>query len=428
MANILLQSAENSSLLQTLNQSESRVIPAIYSTKELYPATATSWFNEITPQSENYRAGGSMNWILPKYGFLQQILLSFKKSFKAAAAPTDDATIGIATGDGYRIIDRIEMLSSSRIISTLYAQDLLALHSNLKEDQLFPINETFISKGTEGAKLSDTVEQTFVLPIVFGFNNDINTTQNLSFNEPTSLRVVWGNPNLAYTNSGADPAVYTVSAGVGTLSEATLMLRYQLYNEADQALILSENYSEPQLNMLTTRQFRENPKNFAHPTAGAFTEDNIQLRNVDVINAFYIMVQPPPIPTGGTNEFGPTQNRLCEIDEITLTASGQEICKINFAQNYYSKLTENGYASTGVRASGAMALERIYKIQTGMWENSGGGTWSNGWSARELNNLTLTVKGRSGVLGTHTIIVCETTSTILSCNSQTGRIVNSLVN
>jgi hypothetical protein len=78
MSNIILSSNENSALLQTLNQSESKVIPSIYSTKEIYAPSSTSWYT-ITPKTGSATDGQSESWDLPKYGILQSIVLSYTK-------------------------------------------------------------------------------------------------------------------------------------------------------------------------------------------------------------------------------------------------------------------------------------------------------------------------------------------------------------
>ena len=66
MSNIILSSNENSALLQTLNQSESKVIPSIYSTKEIYAPSSTSWYT-ITPKT------GSQPMDNPKVGTFQNM-------------------------------------------------------------------------------------------------------------------------------------------------------------------------------------------------------------------------------------------------------------------------------------------------------------------------------------------------------------------
>lgn len=445
MSNIILQSAENSSLLQTLNQSASKVIPSIYSTKEIYAPSATTWYSNLEPQTASYNAGGVCNWILPKYGFLQQILLSYTKTANYAVGVPGTANAEIPYGDIFNVIDRIEFLSSSRVISTLYAEDLMAQFSDLANDQLEPIYNTALKNviGPVGAGGVSNVSTTYVVPIVFGFNRDINTVQNLSFNEPTSLRVVWrGEGGSIVSTQGSSPVIVAGLSPTRTISNANIMLRYKLYSEADNAELLTQNYNEPQLNQLTSRFMRENPFQDAVMAAAAAAPGHtarIVLRNVDVIKAFYIMVR---AETDITDVNDTSPNDLVNITSITLTASGQELCSLNFAQNYYSRLTENGHAIQGnvsgtvtTPVSGGttiftrpMSLAGVFKVQTGLWENAGGGAWSNGWSARELNNLLLEVVFDKPVNRICTCYVEQETATILSTSSNTGRVVNSLVN
>lgn len=432
MSNIILSSAENSSLLQTLNQSDSKVLPSIYSTKTIYSPSATSWFHNLTPQSENVNPGGQMTFNIPKYGFLEQILLGFTYSY-SATAPAGAGTINLPSGVAYSMIDRIEFLSSSRVISTLYSQDLIAQHSNLSSDQLYPISQTWAKKKSGdatalGATGRVQVVESFLLPVVFGFNMDINTVQNTSFNEPQSIRIVWSGKlaNLGVTTTGAlttKPAL-----GQGVVSLPRISYRYKLYNEADTAMILSENYSEPQLNMLTTRSYRENPLEQLSDGSNKI-KFVVNIKNVDVVNAFYIMVRPTVVDGINPDVLTDNVNLLQKVDQVTMMASGQEICVITPEQNYYAHLTENGFAQKCIVQEGYYPFDNVFKIQTGLWEHSGAGVWSNGWSLREMNSVSLVVECTTSLPNvSYTCIISETTSTILSTSSNTGRLVNSLVN
>lgn len=430
MSNIILQSAENSSLLQTLNQSDSKVIPSIYSTKEIYAPSATSWFSDLPPQSENINPGGQMTFNVPKYGFLQQILFGFSYTYTSPVVTGE--TLHLPVGSAYNMIDRIEFLSSSRVISTLYSQDLIAQHSNLAADQLYPISRTWAKQKKDGTVVTgnDVVTDSFLLPIVFGFNMDINTIQNTSFNEPQSIRIVWSGKlnNLGVKVVTADSTVKKPVNGSGVVSLPRINYRYKLYNEADTAMILAENYSEPQLNMLTTRAYRENPQELTSGTDKSF-KFTVNLKNVDVVNAFYVMVLPSVVDGSTLDTALANVSALQTISKVTMVASGQEICTLTPEQNYYGMLTENGFAQKASPGSGSFSYIDVFKIQTGLWENSGGGVWSNGWSLREMNNVSLVVEGESNIASTLlTCVVSETTSTILSTSSNTGRLVNSLVN
>ena len=263
---------------------------------------------------------------------------------------------------------------------------------------------------------------------MFGFNQDINTVQNLSFNEPCQLRIVWG-PTFDLAAKWTFAGNTSVAGPAGVCSKPQLALRYKMYNEADNAMILSENYSEPQLNMLTSRQYRENPVRETSSGANVVKFDNVSLKNVDVVKAFYIMVRPVVVSGASTqNPNASAQNQ--KVTSVKLSAAGQEICTITEQQNFYSKLTENGYA---VQSSTALmqgvGYSNVFKIQTGLWENAGGGPMSNGWSLRELNNLTITVEAETLQADTaYELTVCESCATVLSTSSNTGRMTNALSN
>ena len=436
MSQVILSSNANSSLIQTLNQSDSKVIQNIYNLKEIYAPTATSWYSNIKPQSSNLNAGGSIIFNLPKYGFLEQVLFNFKYKFVESTASPDTRSMVLPMGSSYNMIDRIEFMSSSRVISTLYSADLIALHSNLDSDQRSPIKTTWvkseISKQGDGTAVLE-IEDEYVLPIHFGFQNDINTQRNLSFDEPSSIRIVWGSAfNLAVSKLDAS-GIVGAQGGSGAVSDVNLSLRYKQYNEADTAMLLTENYSEPQLNQLVTKQFRENPTTVTSAAGvGEYANFNmaifdINLKNVDVVNAFYVIVKMEKLD-GADGGLSAGITKINKIRKISLFASGVEICSIGYLQNYYSKLTENGYSIQG-DTTATLEFDNVFKIQTGLYENAGGSVWSNGWSLREMNSLTLRVECEVPLVGkNYTCFVCETCSTILSTSSATGRCQNSLSN
>src|SRR5210317_2207228 len=139
MSNIILQSSENSSLLQTLNQSESKVIDSIYSTPTIYAPSATNWYTLI-PKTGSVTPGQPQVWDLSKYGILQQIVLSYTKTI-SYTAPANDTEVEIPSGDVFNFIDRVEYLSSSRILCTLYSEDIIAQLKSLSTDEYSTISK-----------------------------------------------------------------------------------------------------------------------------------------------------------------------------------------------------------------------------------------------------------------------------------------------
>ena len=494
MSQIILNSAENSALIQTLQQSDSKVIPSIYSTKEIYAPSATTWFNQEPSSGAQPTAGSSLTYDLNKYGIAEQMLFTFALNATATMPGQLARCLAAPVGYIYELIDRVDFLSSSRVISTIYAEDLRAQHTNLSHGELGPVVQTAIGAKfgatTAGgaAGLTSEINAEYCVPINFGFMKDINTQPNLSFMESCQVRITFKRPAYLFiassngviesptgTSTNVSPATLsaagvTFSGGAGlSATLPVLQVRYKQYGEADTAQLLAENYNAEQLNMLTSRCFRENPKSFTHTggAAGVVTHA-IDLRNVDVVKAFYVFVT-RDVDQGNTEVFtsvvGTRSPQMCfEIQKIRVTASGQEICTINSTQNLYSRLTENGQSINAV-ASGvaltsltgtsadALQLHNVYKVQTGLYENDGGGAWSNGWSMREMTNMRIEVtlpatapggagigtvsdyrfRGRieeqvAGVSCNYTIHVVEDCSTILSTASNTGRTVNSLTN
>ena len=416
MSNIILQSAENSALLQTLNQSESKIIPSIYSTATCYAPSATNWYSLI-PKTGSVTAGQSQVWDLPKYGILQQIVFSYTKTLNFTAAANTE--VEIPAGDVFNLIDRVEYLSSSRILCTLYSEDIIAQLKSLSTDEYSTISQFLGSSGTTAAGLT-SVSKKVTIPIVFPFFQQ-HTAPNLQFNEPVQLRIVYRNPNALRKHAGTDPTNIT-----GTF-DTKVMLRYKMYSEADTAQLLASNYEEEQLNMLTSRNYRENPSVF---TVGANKVDNhkftIELKNVDVCQNFNFMVRGP----SGTAEDA-SQNKLIKIKRVRLTASGQELCDLDEDQLLYMKVTKSGWPVNSSYLASAMSdpmdINNVAVVQTGLWTWDRD-EWTNGFSLREMNNVVAEVYVDLAANKTYTCYCQELTSCILSTASNTGRQVISLSN
>ena len=172
-----------------------------------------------------------------KYGIAQQILLSYTKNLSTTGK--------LLANDLYNIIERVELLSSSKVISTLTRDDLMAQFSDLETAQYAPIADSALD-----ARGEDATAHVYVVPLVFGFMKDINTNLNLQFNEQMSVRVKFGN-NL--TEVGANG----VADATTPISDVFLKMRYKAYNEKDFAQIVSENYNRPELNQMVTAFYDE---------------------------------------------------------------------------------------------------------------------------------------------------------------------------
>jgi len=419
MANIQLNSNENSALLQSLNQSESKVISSIYSTKEIYAPSATSWYT-ITPTSGSSNDGSSISFDLPKYGILEQMIFRYTKNVTVTGAVN---SAFVQSGDLFNVIDRVEFLSSSRILFTMYSEDLIAQFANLSTDQLSTISSTALKATASGTA---TVDEVFTVPIVFF--SDLNIMPNLQFNEPSSLRIVFRNTKLF----GGDKNTGTISStGV---SGSNLMLRYKMYSEADNAQLLASNYESEQLNQLMKKCYRENPVSHTTTSANEAYKFTMELKNVDVVEDFnFIVREEAKSGTGASDLDGGTYNALQPIKSVTLLASGQELCKLDADQLKYMRLTENGFPtnnlSYGTVSFDPIDLSNAVKIQWGLWSNAGGGPWTNGVSMREMNNVVAEVECVLAKTATKYTCYCqEVTSCIVSTSSNVGRVAVALSN
>tara|TARA_R110000851_G_scaffold315065_2_gene477319 strand:- start:2891 stop:4132 length:1242 start_codon:yes stop_codon:yes gene_type:complete len=412
------------------------VNPNIYSTKEIYPTSATTWTKNEKSNGTSTN-GNSMNFNLNKYGIIEQILLNYTKNLGAvstgAAASPVTTFASLKTGDIFDVIDRIELLSASRVISILTAADLAAQFSNLSTSQYEPIRQTAIAARTSLAvavaqqAVGASVGLNYVCPLVFGFMKDINLQLNSSFLEPLSIRVTFS-ANAQYP---ADPITAVPQGTVLTedyITNTFLNIRYKSYPEAATAQILASNYSSPELVQVSTRYYDENPVFQDNDMGGGSVNDTISvdLRNTDCVEAFYIMAR--IVNANGT--FG----YPVIIKNITYTGSGQEIMNLDELTLPYARLTENGFSSSLMRPSDDIAnLQNVYKIQVGLYENDGGGVLSNTQSLREINapriKITLDTKTLSTGAGTRfRVDVMEDCSAIYSTSSAIGRLSLALSN
>ena len=427
MSSIINNSNANSALVNTLESSDSMMNPNVYSTKEVYPTSATVWTKN---QSSNGGTGDSqqLNFNLNKYGIIEQILLEYTK---IASNETDIIT----EGDIFNVVERVELLSGSRTTSILTGADLMAQFSNLTSSELGVINRTAI-KSRGGSTTLNTTRHTYVLPLTFGFMEDINTQLNASFLEPLSIRVTWG-VNTKYV-TGTDATSTGIESG-----SCTLQVRYKSYPEQPTAQILASNYNQPELVQVSTRFYDENPQTFTYtdinPTTGGALgfggrSETINLRNTDCVEAFYVMVRRIE-GSGATLHYGPCE----QITNLAFRGSGQDILNLTEGNLAYGALQENGFSTMGATANevatSAVRLMDIGKIQVGLFENGGGGPLSNTLSLREINAPQITVSFNTpkdlpteGDPYRYRVDIVENCTAIYSTSSAVGRLTLALSN
>jgi hypothetical protein len=412
MTSIINNSNANSALVNTLNASDSKVNPNIYSTKKIYPPAATCYVR-TDKASGTVGPGNSIIFNLLKYGVAQQILLCYTK--------VGNSTMALDAGDIFNVIDRVELLSSSKVIAQLTKYDLLAQFSNLDASQYIMVGEYAVKARSAGAS------QKYVIPLVFGFMKDVNTNLNLQFNEPMSIRVKFGS-QLEKSSAGTPTAN-------NAIQDVYLRMRYKAYNESDFAEIVAENYNQPELNIMSSGFYDESAGTLTvKATAGgavtATRTIQVPLKNTDCVNDFYVFVrQVDNDGQGGQN----TTSAPEKLTNLKFTASGQEIINLTGEELSYTRLAMNGFSVQPLlEAAGTEWVTNVYKIQTGLWEYSGGGTQSNTLSLRELNNPIVEAEF-SGASDTtndknYEIVVVEDCVKIFSTTSSNGRVQIALSN
>ena len=414
MTSIINNSNANSALVNTLNASDSKMNPNVYSTKKIYPPAATCYVRTDLA-SGTVGPGNSIVFNLLKYGIAQQILLCYTKE-------GGDAATTLSAGDLFNIIDRIELLSSSKVIAQLTNYDLMAQFSNLEQSQYQMVGEYALNARTAIQAAPHAFK--YVVPLVFGFFKDINTNLNLQFNEPMSIRVKFGS-KLTKTSGGGNTAATPIT-------DVYLRMRYKAYSESDFAEIVAENYNQPELNTMSTGFYDESAGTLAIPAANpavtAIRTINVALKNTDCVNDFYVFVR--RVDKDGTSD---ATLEPVALTNLKFTASGQEIVNLTGPELDFTRLAENGFSVKPLAASvGSQFITNCYKIQTGLWEYSGGGTQSNTLSLRELNNPIIEAEFSAATdtqnITNYEIVVVEDCVKIFSTTSSNGRVQIALSN
>ena len=219
------------------------------------------------------------------------------------------------------------------------------------------------------------------------------------------------------------------------ISEVFLKMRYKAYNEKDFAQIVSENYKRPELNQMVTAFYDESStstKFAANLAAQTNVKFKVELKNTDCVNDFYVYVR----RISGKAAFKINDFTPIKLLNVTLTASGQEIYNLSQVEQQYGRLCENGFsvstAQNSVTGFANSWLKNIVKIQTGLWEYSGGGSQSNTLSLRELNNPIIEATCNIPQVDTsdevYEMVVVEDCVKIFSTTSSNGRLNIALSN
>jgi hypothetical protein len=424
MSSVINNSNANSAIVQTLDASVSKRNPQIYSTKEIYPAHSMTYVkNEKTNGSVT--DGNSINFNLNKYGIASQILLHLEKTAVLAAGGADTAAT-LMEGDIFTIIKSVELLSSSRVISTLTANDLIAQFSDMTQDEYNVVFQKAINVGSSANANGKFV---FVLPLVFGLFKDINTQPNLSFVEPMSLRVNFNKVGGFLAKTGGQDSVFSLND-----QNCYLQIRYKAYPEASVAEVIDQNYSEPELNQLSKRFYDENTivktRTIAQGAAAEVLTEDIDLKNTDAVTDFYVIVRRQPNSGAAPADTDVKNNAPFKIKSVKFTGSGQDILNLTQDELAYARLTDNGNAVFPLEiATSTYGITNVVKIQTGLWNQY---AMTNCFSLREINapriSISFEVPKHDTEALTYEVSVVEDCLAIYSTSSATGRQVLSLTN
>jgi hypothetical protein len=355
-----LASLSSSALSNTINASESRRIPAIYNTPPVNATHATT-YNRADYSSGTVANNKSVSFSLNKYGIINQILFNYSKT-------STDTNGVVLANDIFKAIKKIELMSSSRVVSTLTSYDLMCQFSDLSYSEYLPVQEWGTKARAVAVSGADT---NFCIPLVFPFmSNGTNANLNSTFLEPLSVKVTFD--------------TITTGTNMGPVNDVYLTVRYAVYPEDVMSEILATNYDAPTLNQVLTRQyFDENPQTTTL-AAGAVTTQldgqmTVELKNTDCVGSFYVVVV--------RND----DNDPCEITNLKLSGSGNDILELNQQELHYSKLNPYGF-SGGLPVGAVGSISNIAKVQMGVFDQSAIGSFM---SLREINNPKLVVDFRS---------------------------------
>ena len=493
MTSVWNNSNANSAIVNTILASPSVYNPNVYSTKQITPPHSVTWTPCAPSGSNEIRASGTTNFTLSKFGIIEQILFSVTKNSGVGpvlAVPTaaGSSGVGFRAGDIFRMIDRIELLSSSRVISTLTSQTLVAQISNLEMSSANPVLASGVSAagtsaitqpagivapfnqfGAGGTGPGATPAPEYTIPLVFPLMNEIGTQLNSTFLEPLTIQVHWSNTLNEFGVMGA--AAFATIPAVRSLpfpENPMLQVRYKNYPEEATSQILAGNFEKPELNLLSETWYQENTVEVTQQAGAGVSPELtavIDLKNTDAVTEFYVMVQPVnelqaacdetgddlAVPAGAPNPaalaraLNPSAPPV-EIRRLQMTGSGQTLFDLSARQLAYSKLTNTGWSvaamsvadPTGNTAapigSSDYPFAQVQEFQTGRYAFSAGTEpcMTNCLSLREVNapQITVTFQPNDLTIATNTyrVTVVEKALAIYAISSATGRMTLALSN
>jgi len=391
-------------MIQTVSASDSMKNPNIYSTETVFPAHALTWV-KCESSSGSIGDGAQLNFQLQKYGIISQMLLTYTKKFTAGVAIENE----LPAGDIFKTIRQVELLASSKTVSILTAEDLMAQFSDCSQSEFNVVKKTALEARTG---VIGGTEQQYVIPLCFPQFEMINCQLDSSFLEPLQCRITWN--TVKSSSAGAN----TTYAATG-IENCALKMRYKNYSEQDTAAMISANYSAPQLNQLSAR-FYDEAKVETTP-AGTTGSVDIDLKNTECVESFYVIVRKKLAET--------TDDAVsCEpISVLKFTGSGQEICELDTVDLQFARLGMDGWSEQVDVDTSASAtrLSNIGKIQLGLNTKQKA---TNSLSLREVNAPRIHVEWVATAGVAYEVTVVQKVLAVFATSSATGRYSLALAN
>ena len=402
MALQVISSNSNSSLLNSLTSSPAMVNPLEYALGQITPFHSKLTVKH-TPVSGNLTANTSNRFALNKFGVISKMILSFKVNRPAVAGETANTVKNSYYGI-LEAIDSMTQMSSSRVIHTLTKESIKAIISDLPTD-----TRNAVIRGLQGVDTGDTsgnaiwaAGETCYIPCFFPTLSNPKLYIDSEFVEPMSVQINFSNKSWSgYAKVVAGTTTKHFSRPA--ITDMTLYVDYLNFSASERDALLSKNYVDDTLSMLTYDYDSSESPGEGDVALGADATSKCKtfIKNTGSISDIYVYAEVESNPVEPA-EIQQTNSPLI-LEDIKLFASGQELVNVEAKLiQLFGKTATNGdfFDSKGFDTTDPS--RNIYKIQLGL-NSSNGDQLGNAMSLRELNNVYVEAnvsKGATGYNGT----------------------------
>tara|TARA_R110000822_G_scaffold41827_3_gene113793 strand:+ start:3428 stop:4810 length:1383 start_codon:yes stop_codon:yes gene_type:complete len=384
MASVINQSNENSSLVAVLSEAEESIVnPFEYNIVKQYPFHGTQSMELSADNPSNIGAGKSIDFSIPKFGFLRSAILSF--THKNEGTVTKSARSGLLNA-----IDRIEILSSSRRLAVMDKYALMCAMSDMSSDVRQNYYKGLHMEST-GDQLdgANTLTYKSYLNLPFSFFDNIKNSIATSFTEPITIRCYFSSMNYQAVSGTVTTA---------TLSNPSLYCEFKVLTPEQEDATIEANYN----GVLTQLNYDYHTESAVTGTLTNSAELSLvkEISDSGVVSDIYIVV----VANVDGNTVDDATMKACEcplkLDKIQFSGSGQNIVPLVDADliEFWGRRSENsnfhstGYGSAVAPSDDPSQLRWVYKLQFGLSDNKQMN--SGGISLREINAPTISVQVR----------------------------------